>query len=137
MSDKTDRTSAVETLRDAMMTSCAGFDYLAMGAEEYLALLDRVIDAPTDAEGNVLHVGDEVMDAIEGTAEIAYLLIGSTGWKAGTTSGEYRFCSHCQRAVHGVVPDPRERIDADAERWSRAASDIVRRCFALADGEGE
>ncbi len=31
-----------------------------MGAEEYKALLDRVIDAPTDADGNVLHVGDEV-----------------------------------------------------------------------------
>jgi hypothetical protein len=33
------------------------------------------------------------------------------------------------------MPDSRERIEAYAEKWSPEASDLVRRCFALMDGE--
>ena len=133
MSEKTDKTSAVETLRDAI-TTCNGFDYFAMGAEEYLALLDRVMDAPTDAEGNLLHVGDEVTSWVfDGAKRVTnFRLFAGPTWEACVWDGASWPCSD----LHRVMPDSRERIEADAERRSPECADLVRRCFALMDGEG-
>ena len=130
MIDKTE--SAVETLR-AAMTTRKGYDYFAMGKEDYRALLDRVIDAPTDADGNVLHVGDEVTcwTIIAAKRVTSFRLYESGWWEARVEGGKGWACPN----IHKVMPDSRERIEADAEKWSPEASDLVRRCFALMDGE--
>lgn len=39
--------------------------------------------------------------------------------------------------LHRVMPDSRERIEADAAKWFPEASDLARRCFALMDGDAE
>lgn len=132
MNEKTDRTSAVETLRDAMTTR-GRCDYFAMGSEEYVALLDRVIDAPTDADGNVLHVGDEVTSWVfDGAKRVTcFQLFAGPTWDACVGGGVSWPCSD----LHKVMPDSRERIEAEAAMYSPECADLVRRCFALADGE--
>ena len=161
MIDKTE--SAVETLRDAMTTRC-GCNYFSMGAEDYRALLDRVIDAPTDANREVLHVGDEysVWPNSKRVHVIEELSIDDDGrWyitvqRMPQGPDVTAYCSQ----VYKVVPDSRERIEADVEkdvchyygrdylkcdgcpaRNAESCSpvmvhDLVRRCFALMDGEG-
>lgn len=131
MIDKTE--SAVETLRDAMTTR-GGCDYFAMGAARYRDMLYRVIDAPVDADGNLLDMGDEVTSwGFDGAKRVtSFRLFEGLTWDACVVGGASWPCSD----LHRVMPDSRERIEADAERWSPEAYDLVRRCFALVDGEG-
>ena len=156
MIDKTE--SAVETLRDAM-TIRNGCDCFAMGAEEYRDMLDRVIDAPVDADGNVLHVGDEVTSwGFDGARRVTSFRLFESGWWDVCVDGVEEWpCSDLRR----VTPDSRERIEADAVKGtcdyfehgehgcagcpaehSHSCSiakslDLVRRCLALMDGGAE
>jgi len=102
--------------------------------DEFDALMDRVIDAPTDADGNVLHVGDEVTSWVfDGSKQVwNFRLFPGTTWEACVGGSASWPCPD----LHRIMPDSRERIEADAERRSPEASDLVRRCFALVDGEG-
>ena len=95
-----------------------------------VALLDRTIDAPTDAEGEVLHVGDEVRcDHLKGRKTITYFLLKESAWSAHIADIGHTPCSE----LHKFVPDSRERIEADAKMQSSECADLVRRCFALMD----
>ena len=152
MIDKTE--SAVETLRSMDVSQRYSMPW-DISPEAYKDLLDRVIDAPTDADGNLLDTGDEVTsDELANAFKIEYFTFDGAIWGA-RAFGASLPCS----GLHRVVTDSRERIEADAEkdvchyygrdylecdgcpaRNAESCSpvmvlDLVRRCFALADGE--
>ena len=149
-----DKTSAVEQMR--RMEDC----FHIADIPTFCALIGSVIDAPVDADGNVLHVGDVVTCwALAGEKRVtSFQLFTGHTWKAYFGDGASWPCHD----LHKVMPDSRERIEADAEMTpcdyfghdkttpcdgckaygrgkfcaSTMARDLVRRCFALMDGEG-
>ena len=137
MIDKTE--SAVETLRSMDVSQRYSMPW-DISPKAYKDLLDRVMDAPVDADGEVLHVGDEysVWPNRERVHVIEELSIDDDGrWyivfqRMPQGPDVIAYCSQ----VYRVMPDSRERIEADAERRSPECADLVRRCFALMDGEG-
>jgi hypothetical protein len=82
--------------------------------DEFDALLDRVIDAPVDADGNLLHMGDEVTSWVfDGAKRVTnFRLFTGPTWEACVGGGASCPCTD----LHRVMPDSRERIEADAEK---------------------
>ena len=104
MTDK----SAVETLRSMDVSQRYSMPW-DISPEAYKDLLDRVVDAPTDADGNVLHAGDEVTSwGFDGARRVTSFRLYERGWWEACVEGcEGWTCSD----IHKVVTDSRERIE--------------------------